>query len=90
MPRERERPAQTVVIGSLDPNYLSLTYTKVLAATDLTYTVEESTDMQQWSTVAPINVILADDGFVQLIKAQVPRSDAGAGGKLFLRLRVSR
>jgi hypothetical protein len=36
-----------------------------------------------------VNQTLSDNGFVQVIKAQVARSNAGAGGKLFLRLRVT-
>jgi hypothetical protein len=72
-----------------DPNYLSLVYTKSLAATDLTYTIQESTDLTNWSVVTPVNQILADDGFTQTIKAGVPLSDAGSAGKLFLRLRIS-
>ncbi len=72
-----------------DSTYLSLIYVKVLAATDLTYAVEQSLDLQGWSTVTPVNVVLSDDGVTQLIKAQVPLSNAGAGGKLFLHLSVT-
>jgi N-acetylneuraminic acid mutarotase len=82
-------PSGTPPYSTLDPTYLSLTYTKALAATDLTYTIEESTNLIQWSPVTPVNQILTDDGFTQTIKAQVPKSDAGSGGKLYLRLRVS-
>ena len=74
----------------MDATSFSITYTKMLAATDLTYTVEESTNLVQWSSVTPVNQIMADDGYAQTIKAQVPRSDAGSGNRLFLRLRVSR
>ncbi len=73
---------------SLDPTYLSLTYTKVLSATDLTYSLEQSTTLGHWGSVTPVNQILTDNGFVQTIKAQVPRTNAAAG-KLFLRLRVT-
>lgn len=72
-----------------DPNYLSLVYTKSLAATDLTYTIQESTHLRQWTPVTPTNVILSDDGFTQTIQAQVPRSDAGNTGNLYIRLQVS-
>ncbi len=75
-------------ITSLDPTYLSLTYTKILSATDLTYTVEQSTTLGQWDVVAPVNQILTDNGFVQTIKAQVPRTNA-LNGNLFLRLHVT-
>ena len=72
-----------------DSTYLSLIYTKVPSATDLIYAIQESTDFVHWLPVTPVNQVVADDGFSQTIKAQVPRSDAGTGGKLFLRLRVS-
>jgi hypothetical protein len=78
------RPAVTI-----DPNYVSLTYTKFLGATALTYTVEESTDLVSWIVSSPTNAILSDNGVTQLIKAQVSGADAGPGGKLFLRLRVT-
>jgi hypothetical protein len=77
------------ITKSIDATNISLTYTKVLAATDLTYTIEQSTDLTTWQTVTPTNQILSDNGIVQVIKAQVPRSNAGPGGKLFLRLRVT-
>jgi hypothetical protein len=73
---------------SLDATYLSITYTKVLSATDLTYSIEQSTDLAQWQKVTPTNEILFDNGTIQTIKAKVPRSNAGAGGKLFLHVRV--
>jgi N-acetylneuraminic acid mutarotase len=75
--------------ATLDSSYLSIVYEKASAATDLTYTVEESTNLVQWSPVTPINTVLIDDGFSQVIKAQVPRSHSGSGGKLYLHLRVS-
>jgi hypothetical protein len=73
---------------SLDATSLSLTYTKNLAAGDLTYTIEQSTDLTNWTPVTTTDQVLTDDGFVQTIKAQVPRSNAN-NGTLFLRLRVT-
>ena len=73
----------------MDSNYVSLVYTKSSSATDLTYTTQESCDLMNWSAVTPINQILTDDGVTQMIKASVPRTDE-SGGKLFLRLLVSR
>lgn len=75
--------------GVQDSTYFSLIYTKVLGATDLTYGIEESTNVQNWTLATPINVVLFDDGIRQTLKAEVPRADAGPGGKLFLRLKVS-
>ena len=73
----------------IDSTYLSLIYTKNLRATDLTYSVEQSIDLVGWMPSSPSNVILADDGVTQTIQAQVLRSNAGSGGKLFLQLQVS-
>lgn len=83
-PSSNHRPFET-----LDATNLSLTYTKVLGATDLTYAIEQSLDLVAWSPVTPTNQILFDNGFVQTIQAEVPRSNAEPGGKLFLRLSVT-
>lgn len=72
--------------GSLDSTYFSIIYPKALAATALTFTIEQSSDLVTWSVVSPTNVILADDGVTQTVKAQVPINGAT---KMFLRLRVS-
>jgi hypothetical protein len=45
-----------------DSNYFSIAYTKVLAATDLTYTVKESSDLASWVTATPVNEVMADNG----------------------------
>jgi hypothetical protein len=74
---------------ALDATFLSITYTKVLGATDLTYSIEQSTNLMQWQAVTPTNQILFDNGIIQTIKAKVPRSNAGSGGKLFLKVRVT-
>lgn len=73
--------------STLDPIYVSIIYRRAIAATDLIFTVEQSLDFITWTVAAPTNVILADDGITQTIKAQVARS--GAPSK-YLRLRVSR
>lgn len=73
--------------SSMDANYFSLIYTKAIAATDLTYTIEESSDLIIWSAVFPVNVILADNGVTQTVKAQVPIMGVR---EMSLRLRVSR
>ena len=75
---------------TLDSTYFSLVYPKLLAATDLTYTIEKSTDLVLWLTVTPVDQILMDDGYMRTVKAQVLRTEAGTAGQLFLRLRVTR
>jgi hypothetical protein len=75
----------------IDSSYFSVVYTKVLAACDLTYSVEQSTNLTQWSVASPTNVILADDQVTQTIKAQVtiPQPPPNASNRLFLRPSVS-
>ena len=70
----------------VEAGQLSLVYTKNLAATDLTYAVEQSTGLAQWPPASPTEEILSDDGMTQTIKARVPTAGAN---QLFLRLRVS-
>jgi len=66
---------------------VSLIYTKEVTATDLTYAIEQSTDLASWSPASPVNVIVGTVGTIQTIKAKVPR---GTESRLFLRLRVTR
>ncbi len=69
-----------------DPSYFSLIYTRALAPSDLTYTIEESPDLFTWFAVTATNVILADDGITQTVKAQVPIMGAR---RMSLRLRIT-
>jgi endo-1,4-beta-xylanase len=68
------------------PN-LEYTYRKNKAATDVTFTVEWSDDFTTWSTVGVSSAVLSDNGTTQQIKATMP---AGANGRRFVRLRVTR
>jgi hypothetical protein len=68
-------------------NYVTLTYTKVTTATDISYVVEQSSDVSSWSSANPQNEIVSTVGNIQTIKAKV---DIGASSRLFLQLRVSR
>ena len=72
--------------SDIDATYFSLIYTKALAPTDLTYTIEESSDLINWSAVVPTNLTLADNGIIRTVKAQVPIMGAQ---KMELRLRVT-
>ncbi|MGI8601367.1 MAG: Kelch repeat-containing protein [Verrucomicrobiales bacterium] len=69
-----------------DATYLSLVYPRSDSATDLTYTVEQSSNLASWMVASPTDVTFSDDGVTKLIKAQVEVTEQ----KLFLRLRVSR
>lgn len=68
------------------PGTLTLTYTKVLAATDLTYEVQCSTDLSNWIPAGGAEQVLTDDGTTQQILATVP---AGGGPRKFLRLKLT-
>jgi len=68
-------------------NNLTLTYRQNDAATDITYTVEQTSDLGSWTTANPTVTVLSDDGSIKLVKASVPM---GAVVKLMLRLRVTR
>ena len=74
-------------------NYLTLTYTKVIAATDLTYMPQVSGDLGTWNngtgyTVAVSSVNNAD-GVTQTVTVR-DATAVGALEKRFMRLLVSR
>ena len=69
-----------------DETHVSLVYPQSVSATDLTCTVEESSNLTNWTAASPTNVTLSDDGVTRLIKAQMEKNEQ----RLLLRLRVSR
>lgn len=71
-----------------EPNYLTLTYTKlIIPPSDLSYLVEESTDLVSWEPSAVTEEILSVKGSTQVVKAKVTIGERTA---LFIRLRVQR
>lgn len=69
-------------------NFLTLTYLKLLVpASDLVYTVEQSSDLVSWSTATTQDEAGAVAGDLQTIKAKI---DTGTSSHLFARLRVTR
>ncbi len=66
---------------------LSFTYRRNLAATDLTYTVMQSVDLDAWAPAMVSEQILSDDGVTRVIKASVA---ASADRVKVLRLRITR
>ena len=72
---------------AIEGSFLTLTYSKVTTATDIQYSVEESTDLATWTAANPTDQIVATQGNVQTIKAQVAINGAS---QLFLRLRITR
>jgi uncharacterized delta-60 repeat protein len=71
----------------LGPTYFSVVYTRAVGAADLTFGLEQSADLTAWSPIVPTNVVLADDGATQTVKAEVPLT---GGVHAYLRLTVSR
>ena len=68
-----------------EPGAFSIVYRKLVIANGPQYTVQKSSDALSWTAVAPSETVLAVNGNVQTIKAQVPAS----GARLFLRVQIS-
>ena len=69
-------------------HFLTLTYTKLLVpSSDVIYTVEQSSDLVNWSPATTQNQPGAITGDLQTIKAKV---DVGSETHLFLRVRTTR
>ena len=68
-------------------NFLTLTYTKLAVTPDITYVVEQSTDLNTWGPAATTDEVLPSSGSAQTIKAKV---DVTGIPVLFLRLRTTR
>ena len=64
----------------------TITYTKVLAATDLVYTVQWSTDLLTWSSAGITEEVISDDGVTQLVRAS---ASIGTGERMFLRISLT-
>ncbi len=71
-------------------SYLTLTYTKVKADTDLTYVVEVSGDLQTWNSGSAYttDVSTVDQGTTQQVTTR-DRTPVTAGARRFMRLRVA-
>lgn len=77
-------------VAGLEGGSLTLTYTQLLSATDLTYTVEESTDLTDplgWSRATVEEETVSTTGVTRVVKAKVA---PGGAGRKFLRLSVTR
>ena len=74
-------------------NYLTLSYTKVTAAGDITYLPEVSGDMQTWNSgtayTAQVSVTANPGGLTQTVVVQDLTPFTGAS-KRFMRLRITR
>lgn len=78
-------PSNKLPSPSLDGPYLSLTYQKNLAATDVVLTVEESNDLIHWTPSEVTETVLSTTGQTQMIKA----TTSGTGQTQFLHLKVT-
>ena len=67
-------------------SYLTLTYTRPVSVTDVTYDPQFSDDLATWSDNGVTQQILSNDGTTQTVQAQVA---LGAIGHRFIRLSVS-
>lgn len=70
-----------------DGAYLTLTYTRVIADSDITYQAQWADDLHTWSTSGITEEILSDDGITRQIKAKIPLNSAP---HRFLRLNITR
>ncbi len=80
----------TVTVGA--QSYLTLSYSRALAATDLTYTVEVSGDMATWSSgtnaTATVSTTNNADGTTQTVVVRDLTAKSSTARR-FLRLKIS-
>ena len=72
--------------ATLEGPNLTITYTRVNAATDLGYTVEWSNDLFIWSLAGITETVITDDGITSLVQAAIP---IGTESKKFLRVGIT-
>ena len=77
--------ASLPTVGSV-PGYLTLTYPKPDAVSDIVYTAQFSDDLATWSNTGVTQDVLADDGTTQTIRAKVSSSGIA---RRFIRLMVA-
>ncbi len=77
---------QGLPIMALGSGELSITFTRVIAATNLTYTPQWSSDLVDWFPTGITQETLSDNGTVREIRASIPSTPSGAK---FLRVRVT-
>jgi hypothetical protein len=65
---------------------LTLTYAKVVSATDITYHPEWSTNLSTWSNTRLTEVIMSNNGVIEQVRDSIPLSSAP---RIFFHLRVT-
>jgi hypothetical protein len=73
------------VVGH-ESNFLTLTYTKLVNIPELSYTIEQSTDLLNWTTATTIEETVSTSGSTAIMKSKV---DINGLPALFLRLRMT-
>lgn len=90
-PKTTDAPVHAPIVGTAD-DHLTLTYTPPTTATDVTYTVEWSADLQTWSTGATatetVSTTDTGNGTTTVIVRSV--TTLTATPRQFLRLRVTK
>ena len=74
----------------LESGYVTLTYTQLLSATDLSYVVQESTDLGNpngWTAATVVEEVVSTSGVTRVVKAKVAINSAP---QKFLRLSVTK
>ena len=82
------------MVTSAGTDHLALTYTQVLAATDITYTVQVSSDLQTWHS-GPAYTTITDStvspgGLTKTVTAETRAPMAGNNPPQFIRLKISK
>jgi hypothetical protein len=67
-------------------NCVTFTYTKIDAATDITYHAEWSSDLATWSNTGLTETVLSDNGTSQQVRDSVPKA---GNQNIFFRLNVT-
>jgi hypothetical protein len=84
---------QGLPTSRIDPacDCLTLTYTEVLSAIDLTYSAEAASDPRgPWSTNGIISTVITSNGVTQTIKASDAGNPISTASERFMHLRVTR
>ncbi|MEQ1851253.1 MAG: trypsin-like peptidase domain-containing protein [Chthoniobacteraceae bacterium] len=80
-------PATSASLPGREPGYATITFNKQTIATDLTYSIEKTTDLVNWMPADTVDDALGTNGTVLTIKSKVAVT---MEMQLFLRLRVTR
>jgi hypothetical protein len=79
-------PAASRPIFGISGGNLTLTYRRNLAATDLTWQVQQSSDCVHWTAASVNETVLGTNGNIQTVQDAVAQ---GSGGAMFLRLQIT-